>query len=264
MYSGKFGNESINFTNRLKICPYLSRLYYLIASPCITGKRDSWSHFEFDTNAIESKIFAFIQKSGELSGKLAALPIDQRTEMMIQIMVSEALKTSEIEGEYVSQLDILSSVRRNLGLESQYISKDKNAIGFIDMLLEAQTYANKMIQFTIAKWHFFSVFEHKLNPRQNKVIIRMLADGPDTFQGGMNVRKYVGITGTSLATASRDLQELVSLQVFKPLGSGRSARLYYGFFFYAFSHRVFLILPKILCKPKKLANYMLLYKPVSH
>jgi Fic family protein len=40
-------------------------------------------------------------------------------------------------------------------------------IWFIDMLLEAQTYADKMIQFTIAKWHFFSVFEHKLNPRQN-------------------------------------------------------------------------------------------------
>jgi Fic family protein len=95
---------------------------------------------------------------------------------------------------------------------------------FVQTLFEAQTYADKMIQFTITKWHFFSVFEHKLNPRQNKVINRMLADGPDTFQGGMNVRKYVGITGTSRATASRDLQELVSLQVFKPLGSGRSAR----------------------------------------
>jgi Fic family protein len=95
---------------------------------------------------------------------------------------------------------------------------------FVQTLLEAQTYADKMIQFTITKRHFFSVFEHKLNPRQNKVINRMLADGPDSFQGGMNVRKYVGITGTSRATASRDLQELVSLQIFTPLGSGRSAR----------------------------------------
>jgi Fic family protein len=40
----------------------------------------------------------------------------------------------------------------------------------------------------------------------------------------MNVRKYVGITGTSRATASRDLQELVSLQVFMPVGAGRSVR----------------------------------------
>jgi Fic family protein len=51
----------------------------------------------------------------------------------------------------------------------------------------------------------------------------MLADGPDLFQGGMNVRKYVGITGTSRATATRDLQELVSMQVFIPAGAGRSA-----------------------------------------
>jgi Fic family protein len=92
------------------------------------------------------------------------------------------------------------------------------------MLLEAQTYADKMIQFTITKWHFFSVVEHKLNPRQNKVINRMLTAGPDFFQGGMNVRKYVGITGTSRATASRDLQELVLMQVFTPVGAGRSAR----------------------------------------
>jgi Fic family protein len=57
----------------------------------------------------------------------------------------------------------------------------------------------------------------------------MLADGPDSFHGGMNVRKYVGITGTSRATASRDLQELVSMQVFIPAGAGRSAN--YALFF---------------------------------
>lgn len=44
-------------------------------------QRDSWPHFEFDTTAIETQIFAFMQKSGELSGKLAALPLVERTEM---------------------------------------------------------------------------------------------------------------------------------------------------------------------------------------
>ena len=95
---------------------------------------------------------------------------------------------------------------------------------FINMLLEAQAHADKIIQFTISKWHFLAVFDHKLNERQRKVINRMLLDGPDSFQGGMNVRKFVGITGVSRATATRDLQELVSLQVFSPLGAGRSAR----------------------------------------
>jgi Fic family protein len=350
-------------------------------------QRDSWPHFEFDTTAIESRIFTFMQKSGELSGKLAALPLVERTEMMIQLMVSEALKTSEIEGEFYSQLDIMSSVRRNLGLATQHKIHNKQSIGlsdmlmdvrntynepltevhlkywhrllmgsvpgiqagawrtdeapmqivsgsvaqpkvhyeappsmrvpkemeqfiswfnesnitaapvkaavahlyfeaihpfedgngrigraivekalsqglqcplpfsiskaieankkayyhrlqqaekslnitdwvtwFVTMLLEAQTYADKMIQFTISKWHFFAIFEHKLNNRQSKVINRMLLEGPDSFHGGMNVRKYVGITGASRATASRDLQELVSMQVFTPVGAGRSAR----------------------------------------
>ena len=101
-------------------------------------QRDSWPHFEFDTTAIEPQIFAFMQKSGELSGKLAALPAEDRTEMMIQLMVSEALKTSAIEGEQYSELDIMSSVRRNLGLESQHLAKNKDVIGLREMSMDVR------------------------------------------------------------------------------------------------------------------------------
>jgi len=52
----------------------------------------------------------------------------------------------------------------------------------------------------------------------------MLEEGPKGFEGGMNARKYIGITKTSKATATRDLQDLVGKGICIPTGSGRSTR----------------------------------------
>ena len=50
----------------------------------------------------------------------------------------------------------------------------------------------------------------------------MLEEGVNGFKGGMNVKKYISITNTSKATATRDLQELTAMNVFVNKGAGRS------------------------------------------
>jgi Fic family protein len=57
-----------------------------------------------------------------------------------------------------------------------------------------------------------------------KVIRRMLGEGPKGFEGGMSAKKYIAITRTSKATATRDLQYLSELGVLKQTGGGRSIR----------------------------------------
>jgi hypothetical protein len=52
----------------------------------------------------------------------------------------------------------------------------------------------------------------------------MLEEGPDGFKGGMNAKKYMSITNTSKATATRDLQNLVEMNVFSMHGGSRSIR----------------------------------------
>lgn len=52
----------------------------------------------------------------------------------------------------------------------------------------------------------------------------MLEDGPDSFEGGMSAKKYMAITKTSRATATRDLQDLADLGVLNQEGAGRSVR----------------------------------------
>ena len=345
----------------------------------------NWPDFKFDSASIDSELMKFMLKAGELKGIMATLPEAMSTETIIQIMVSEAIKTSEIEGEVLNRIEVMSSIRKNLGLPISQEPKDKNAIGlsqllidvrntykealsenkilawhqllmgnnkritagqwrkgtaamqiisgsasdpkvhfeappsknvpkemkrfiewynkveisspiikaavahlyfesihpfedgngrigraivekalsqgfenpilfsisksieenrsdyykalqhaqqrlditkwiewFASILIIAQDDAEKTIHFTIKKAKFFDKHNKSLNDRQRKVINRMLEEGINGFKGGMNVKKYINITNTSKATATRDLQELVEVNTFIIKRAGRS------------------------------------------
>lgn len=93
---------------------------------------------------------------------------------------------------------------------------------FMTTILEAQEYVIQQIRFTIAKVRFFDTFSSQLNSRQEKALNRMFEAGPDGFTGGMRTKKYMSITKTSKATATRDLQYLLEIGALKALGGGRS------------------------------------------
>lgn len=63
-------------------------------------QRENWPQFKFATTNMESKIGAIMLKAGELKGKLAALPQDLSLAMVMELLVLEAIKTSEIEGNF--------------------------------------------------------------------------------------------------------------------------------------------------------------------
>ncbi len=95
---------------------------------------------------------------------------------------------------------------------------------FANTVLAAQIEAEEQIGFTLKKAKFFDRYQEAMNARQKRVVQRMLDEGPGGFEGGMSAKKYIAITHTSKATATRDLTDLVSLGVFNPVGAGRSAR----------------------------------------
>ena len=93
---------------------------------------------------------------------------------------------------------------------------------FVNIALEAQIQAEEQIEFTLKKTKLFDSWKDELNERQLQILRRMLEEGPHGFEGGMNAKKYMTITGTSKATATRDLQDLADKGVFVPTGGGRS------------------------------------------
>ena len=357
-------------------------------------QQPDWSEFKYDLSQTQDILFTFAEKTGHVSGVLKGLPDSTQTEAIIDLMVSEAVKTSEIEGEYLSRSDVMSSIRHKLGLSadkeqitnpyargaadlmvdvrntyrgplsekilfewhtmilsvpgrvtvgawrthqdpmqiisgpvgkwkvhfeapssekvpsemarfinwfnktapgkkeeiknlilrsaiahlyfesihpfedgngrigraisekalsqglgrpvllslSEAIEADKKTyykalktaqrsneitawiVYFSNTVLEAQSRAEKSIDFILNKTKFFDQFKERLNTRQMKVVRRMLEEGPKGFEGGMSTKKYIAITQTSKATATRDLQYLSEIGVLKQTGGGRSVR----------------------------------------
>lgn len=78
------------------------------------------------------KLLPLVEKSvvliGEVRGIMKGFSPKLQDEVSAQVMLSEAIKTSEIEGEYFSREDVMSSLMMNLGLLNYALpSKNKKA-----------------------------------------------------------------------------------------------------------------------------------------
>lgn len=97
-------------------------------------------------------------------------------------------------------------------------------IWFAEVVLEAQQVTLERVGFFIGKARYFDQHHDHLNDRQNKALVRMFREGPDGFIGGLSAEKYLSITGTSRATATRDLQDLVEKRALTRTGERRHTR----------------------------------------
>ena len=95
---------------------------------------------------------------------------------------------------------------------------------FSTTILEAQLYTQTLIEFIIKKSKILDRLRGQLNPRQEKVILRLFAEGPEGFKGGLSADNYLSITKTSRATATRDLQALVEKGVLQRTGDRKGTR----------------------------------------
>jgi Fic family protein len=79
----------------------------------------------------------------------------------------------------------------------------------------------------IERSHYWAQYSQvRLNDRQNKIIQRLLDDGDDGFLGGLNAEKYMKITASSKATATRDLSDLLESKMLFSVGQGKALRYY--------------------------------------
>lgn len=118
-------------------------------------RQKDWPNFQYKTEDIEDNLFDFAQRTGRISGVLDGFSESEQSEAMINLMVSEAIKTSEIEGEYLSRKDVMSSIRRNLGLNPELpISKDKRVEGVTELMLAIRKhYTAPLTEKMLTDWH---------------------------------------------------------------------------------------------------------------
>lgn len=114
-----------------------------------------WPNFQYDLSSLQEVLFNFAQKTSYVTGSLNSLPEDSKSEIIIDFMVTEAIKTSEIEGEYLSRKDVVSSIRNYLGFNQQpELIKDKQAQSIAELMIEARkTYKEALTPETLLAWH---------------------------------------------------------------------------------------------------------------
>ncbi|MBJ2153010.1 Fic family protein [Paracoccus sp. IB05] len=95
---------------------------------------------------------------------------------------------------------------------------------FGETVLKAQQATLERVAFFISKARFYDRLRGRLNVRQAKVVERMFREGPEGFRGGLSAETYISITGTSRATATRDLQDLVEMGALTRTGERRHTR----------------------------------------
>jgi Fic family protein len=81
-------------------------------------QQEDWPEFRYDASTLEALEAAFLRQSGVFSGALRHVGDEDRQQLTVELISDEALKTSEIEGEFLNRDSLQSSIRRNFGLAS--------------------------------------------------------------------------------------------------------------------------------------------------
>ena len=95
---------------------------------------------------------------------------------------------------------------------------------FASIAIEAQHRTAARVEFLLDKTRLLDRLRGQLNERQEKALLRMLREGPEGFKGGLSAGNYIRITGTSPATATRDLADMCAKGALSRVGERRHMR----------------------------------------
>ena len=118
-------------------------------------QHEDWPDFRYDAKALEALLFAFAEHSGRVGGLVDALPVGRGSDAVLDVMIAEAMKTSAIEGEFLSRDDVMSSIRNHLGInqpKQRVPSRAAEGAGAL-MVAVRKTYQQPLSPTMLFKWH---------------------------------------------------------------------------------------------------------------
>src|SRR2546429_2619821 len=79
-------------------------------------QRPDWPNFRWQRTRLEAAEKQFLVSGGVFVGSVRHLVKEERNQFTIEAMSTEAVTTSEIEGEILDRASVQSSLRKQLGL----------------------------------------------------------------------------------------------------------------------------------------------------
>lgn len=117
-------------------------------------QQDTWPNFTYDKTQLESFEVQFLKAEGMLLGAFKHLNNDDKNHLTIDIISNEALKTSEIEGEYLNRESVQISIRRQFGLQTDNRKLPPSEQGISEMMVDLyRTFSQSLTHEKLLSWH---------------------------------------------------------------------------------------------------------------
>ncbi len=117
-------------------------------------EQKDWPNFTYDQAALADLELEFIKIASECFGVFKHISDEDKEQIKIEIISEEALKTSEIEGEFLDRDSVQSSISKQFGLrtDQRRISAAEQGIAEM-MVLLYRNFDNALDHETLFSWH---------------------------------------------------------------------------------------------------------------
>jgi Fic family protein len=113
-----------------------------------------WPEFSWKEARLVEAEALFLLEAGEYAGTAKYLAAEDREQLTVEAMSTEAVTTSEIEGEILDRASVLSSIRRQLGLATDHRKVGAAEQGVSDMMVDLHhTFADPLSHDVLFRWH---------------------------------------------------------------------------------------------------------------
>ena len=117
-------------------------------------QQPDWPDFTWNRDRLATAEKEFLLGSGVFLGAIKHLGDDDRNQLTVEAMSTEALTTSEIEGEILDRASVQSSIQRQLGLAADKRKVGAAEQGISEMMINLyKSFSNPLTDDTLLAWH---------------------------------------------------------------------------------------------------------------
>ncbi|MBU0744428.1 MAG: Fic family protein [Gammaproteobacteria bacterium] len=115
----------------------------------------NWPNLSWDNKALVTQLASVRHQQGLLLGRMSTLGFDVKAEASLEVLTSDIIKSSEIEGVILDQHQVRSFLAKSLGVDIGGLSKSNRHIdGIVEMVLDAtQRCSDPLTEKRLYSWH---------------------------------------------------------------------------------------------------------------
>jgi Fic family protein len=124
-------------------------------NPYWNWQQPDWQTFTYQPEKLATFEAEFLKLAGLSLGMAIHLSADDKAELIVQLISNEAVKTAEIEGEWLDRASIQSSIKRKFGYATPPVTKIiPQEQGMVEMMMSLyDQYAEQLTHKTLFQWH---------------------------------------------------------------------------------------------------------------